>query len=46
MLPGSEEELRLREFLFGEHGILTRGPEKNNNRNEKDNEEETEGLNI
>lgn len=39
VLPGSEEELRLKEFLFGENGILTREPEKNKNKNEETSEE-------
>lgn len=43
ILPGSEEEIQLKEFLFGENGILTREPEKNKFNND---EEKTEELNI
>lgn len=43
MLPGSEEEIKLREFLFGENGVLVKGPEKDKI---NENEEETEELSI
>ena len=43
VLPGSEEELKLKEFLFGEQGILTQKPEKD--KYEK-REEKTEELTI
>ena len=43
ILPGSEEELQIREFLFGENGILTRGPKP---KKENINEQEAEELNI
>ena len=43
MLPGSEEEIRLREFLFGENGVLVKGPEKDKI---NENENETEDLSI
>jgi len=43
VLPDSEKELQLREFLFGENGLLTKGPEKNKTIND---EKTTEELNI
>lgn len=45
ILPGSEEEIKLKEFLFGENGVLTKKPERLKDKKE-DYEETPEELNI
>lgn len=46
LIPGVETEQAIREYLFGENGVLTRGPEKDKYEKKNNNEEEIEELNI
>ena len=46
LIPGVETEQAIREYLFGENGVLTRGPEKDKYEKKDNNEEEVEELNI